>query len=324
MSKGVLLINVGTPEAPTKKGVRRFLFQFLNDKLVIDLPLLLRLFLVNCIIIPFRINKSTSLYKRLWTEKGSPILIYLESLRDKLNAVSGEKYKVYTAMRYGKPLLKNVLSAIANDGVKDLKVVPLYPQYATSTTQTTINKVSELIDSSINVSYVEQFYDDKAFVDAFANRVKTYKPDEFDHIIFTYHGLPDRQINKIHKGCSCTELRYEAGIKCYKASCFDTSKLLAASLGLNSDKYTTGFQSRLSKNWATPFTDELISRKLDEGCKRILIVSPSFVADCLETIVEIDDYRQEFLSKGGEKLALVESLNDSDIWVKALNEIICS
>jgi len=331
MKKALIIINIGTPDKPEKKAVRRFLFEFLNDRLVIDIPWLLQKILVNLIIIPFRLNNSTGLYKRLWTKDGSPLLFFQSRLVKKLNDKLSGEYDVYSAMRYGNPSLKYVLRQIENKKYDELVVLPHYPQYATSTTLSTINKVKQELKkwkTLPKVKYIKQFYDDPAFINAFVHQINKHNINDYDHVIFSYHGLPDRQVNKLHPDikspqCTCHEIMPKHGKNCYKATCYQTTRLMAKELQLPKEKYSVSFQSRLSKNWLMPFTDEVLQLLLSEGKKRILVVSPAFVTDCLETEVEIGyEYNEEFLKNGGEKLQLVESLNDSDVWVEGIAQII--
>jgi len=333
MSKktAVLLINVGTPDKPEPGAVRRFLFSFLNDKYVIDLPLLLRLFLVNCIIIPFRIKKSTKLYKRLWTDKGSPIIYHSEELKDKLNKQLGDNFQVFIGMRYGNPNYKKALQAIKGGGFERLVVFPLFPQYAQSTTETAfvaVDKVIKKLNLKTEVIQINQFYNHPSFIKNFVEQGKKFDLEKFDHLLFSYHGLPNRQAEKCHPGikvsaCNCLDAIPEHGQFCYRATCFATSRLIAKELGIKKSDYSDAFQSRLSKNWLSPFSDDLILEKLKEGKKNILVFAPSFVTDCLETVIEIGaDYQQLFSENGGEKIQLVESLNSSDSWVNTIVELI--
>ena len=323
----VLLMNVGSPDKPEVPSVRKYLTQFLNDKRVIDLPWLLRKFLVNVIIIPFRVKKSTGLYKQLWTENGSPLIYYSEKLKEKLQEKLGSDFGVFLGMRYQNPPIKQAVQQIKKDGYERIVLFPLFPQHAMSTTETALVAAGEEIKKQkINAKIIEpdQFYDNPNFIHAFAEQAKKYDPDTFDYVVFSYHGLPNRQIEKCHPGikvemCDCSGAIPEYGSHCYRATCFATSRLIAKKLGLKPSDYTVGFQSRLSKNWLTPFTDEILFEKLKEGKKRILVLAPSFVTDCLETILEIGvEYGDEFIKKGGEKLQLVESLNTSDAWVNTL------
>lgn len=327
----ILLINVGTPDAPDVNHVRKYLFQFLNDRKVIDLPWLFQKLLVNLVIVPFRAPKSTKLYKKLWTNSGSPLLYYGEAVKKKLQEKFDDNTTVYLAMRYGNPDLLQVLKKIQDKKYDKLVVLPLFPQYATSTTGTAVARVlGELKKWDVvpELKIINQFYKNEAFLSAFVANISRYNIDEYDHVLFTYHGLPYSHIHKIHpekecENCGCEKEMTQYGTFCYKAACYETTRLLAQKLQLSHDKYTVGFQSRLSKNWLHPFTDELILRKTKEGVKKILVVAPSFVADCLETTIELAvEYKELFLEYGGEDFQLVESLNDSDEWITALTKII--
>ncbi|MFC0877603.1 ferrochelatase [Saccharicrinis sp. FJH2] len=327
----LLIVNLGTPDNPDRASVRRYLTEFLNDRRVIDIPWLLQKMLVNLIIIPFRVKNSTRLYQRLWTDEGSPLLINLMKLAVKVQKLKGEEVQVFAAMRYDKPALTKVLNEIHDKDFNEIIVFPLFPQYASSTTGSIFDLVfteAKKWQAMPGIRFIDQYYDHPAFVEAFSKRIASYKPEKYDHVIFSYHGLPERQINKIHPQyqcaeCDCVNNFPEQGTYCYKATCYQTTRLLAKAAGLKSDRYSVGFQSRLSKNWLNPFTDELIKQKAKEGAKNILITAPSFVADCLETFVELEvEYQHLFKEHGGEKLTLVHSLNDTDDWAKAIVEIV--
>lgn len=327
----VILVNVGTPDEPKVGAVRRYLFQFLNDRRVIDLPWLLQKFLVNVIIVPFRAPKSTKLYQMLWTEKGSPLLSISNDSKVKLQEALGENYEVFVGMRYQNPSLKAVLQTIKEKRFDKIVVLPMFPQYASSTTGT----ISQLVNTEIakwnvipELTIVSQFYRNKGFIQAFANQIKSYNPEKFDHIIFSYHGLPFSQTDRVHPGiktaeCSCHEKMPEHGHYCYKATCYETTRLLATELGLPKSAYSVAFQSRLTKNWLKPFTDEKIKELAKNGAKRILVTAPAFIADCLETTVEIGiEYQELFEKHGGEKIQLVESLNSGEEWISTLQQIV--
>lgn len=327
----IILVNVGTPDEPTVSAVRRYLFQFLNDRRVIDLPWLLQKFLVNMIIVPFRAPKSTKLYKILWTEKGSPLLAISNESRDKLQELLGENYEVFVGMRYQNPSLKKVLQTIKEKRFDKIIVVPMFPQYASSTAGTIVQLVNtETAKWNVipELSIISQFYDYPGFVKSFAAQIKKYKPEEFDHIIFSYHGLPFSQTDRIHPAiktvnCNCGVEMPDHGRFCYKATCYETTRLLAKELGLPQSAYSVAFQSRLTKNWLSPFSDLEIVKLAKEGKKRILIAAPSFIADCLETIVEIGvEYQHLFEENGGEKIQLVESLNTNADWIETLAELV--
>ena len=328
--KALILVNVGTPDGYGTRPVRKYLTQFLNDNKVIDLPWLLRKILVNMIIIPFRVKKSAHLYSRLWTEDGSPLLIYLGLLAGKINDLAPGSTDVYGAMRYGNPSLAALLDKLKDKGYSEIKILPLYPQYAESTTGSVIdlvNKFSAKEQLNPPPVVIDQFWSHPAFIESFTGRINACSPGSYDHVIFSYHGLPLRQINKIHpghktEGCICEKEMPAWGNKCYKAACYGTTRLIASRLSLDREKYSTAFQSRLTRNWLSPFTDELIVRLAEEGKRRLLVVAPSFVADCLETTVEIGiDYNELFKKHGGKELVLVESLNDDHTWAEALVRI---
>lgn len=329
--KAVVLVNIGSPDKPAVKPVRKYLFSFLNDKRVIDLPWLLRKVLVNLIIVPFRAPKSTKMYSRIWTKKGFPLIYYTNSLVKKLQKTLPGEYMVYGAMRYGNPSLKGTLHKIRDVNPNEITVFPLFPQYASSTTGSTIDFVMEEIrrwNIIPGLRFIKQFYDHPAFLRSFSKRIQSYEPHRFDHVVFSYHGLPLSQINKTHPGtkedqCTCDKEMPMHGKHCYKATCYETSRLLAKELNLAITDYSVSFQSRLTKKWLAPFTDQTIIKLAEERKKRILIAAPSFVTDCLETLYELgEEYQRLFGKHGGQEVVLVESLNDWDVWVEAIGDII--
>ncbi len=329
----VILANVGTPDEPSVGAVRKYLFQFLNDKRVIDLPWLARKILVNLIIVPFRTPKSTQLYRKLWTPKGSPLLTISNESRDKLQEVLGNNYEVFVGMRYQNPSLKKVLRYIKNQHFDKLIILPLFPQYASST----VGTISELVNKEVatwNVTpelhIITQFYQNPGFINSFAEQINKYDLAKYDHLIFSYHGLPLRQTDKVHpeiktSECLCENKMPEHGHFCYKATCYETSRLLVKALNLPAKSYSVAFQSRLTKNWLMPFTNKKIIELAKQGNKRILIAAPAFIADCLETKIEIEiEYQQLFQNNGGEKIQLVESLNTNQLWINTLSDLVRS
>lgn len=329
----VILVNVGTPDSPSVADVRKYLSQFLNDRRVIDLPWLLQKLLVNLVIVPFRAPKSAKLYQQLWSENGSPLLYHSQRATEKLQLRMGEKWQIFNAMRYGSPSLENVLEQIKNKAFKRILILPLFPQYASATT----GAVSEFILSKISrwntipdLRLINHFHDHPAFIEAFALQAAKYKVHIWDHILFSFHGLPLQQIEKVHPGhdcqdCLCKTESIAEGKLCYQAACYETARLISLKAGISKDRYSISFQSRLNKNWMTPFTDKMLIQKAKEGVKNILVFAPSFVADCLETKIEIEkDYQLLFREHGGENLQLVESLNDHDYWIEGLEQIITS
>lgn len=329
---GVLLVNLGTPDSPEVKDVRRYLFEFLNDQRVIDIPSALRFILVNFIIVPFRAPKSAEVYKMLWTDKGSPILLYGESVREKLQKELGEEFDVELAMRYQNPSLDNVLARMRVKNYKKIIVIPLFPQYASATSGSVIEKVMKIVSRwwvIPEIKFIGQFFDNEGYLNTIVEQAKKYKLEEYDHILFSYHGLPERQVDKVYfdsKPCSdhkCDQELNDENIYCYKATCYATTRMLVKKLNIPSEKYTVCFQSRLDKKWLEPFSDKVVIEQAKKGAKKLLVFSPAFVADCLETIVEIGiEYQKLFEEHGGEKVQLVESLNDHPLWIKTLKEMV--
>jgi ferrochelatase len=326
----LLLVNTGTPDSPSVKHVRRYLSEFLSDRRVIDLPWITRKLLVNLIIVPFRAPRSAKLYSKLWTERGSPLIINLNNLALKVQKLVAEEYRVIGVCRYGNPSLKETLRKLKSHPPEEITVLPLFPQYASST----VGSINELIMNEIGswevipeIHIAGQFYAHQAFIEAFADQIIKFEPDRFDHVLFSYHGLPVRHIQKIHpltdcRVCNCNDKFPDYGEYCYKATCYETTRLLSGKLMLDPDNCSTSFQSRLSENWLTPFTDSKLKELARSGKKNVLVVAPSFVADCLETIVEIrEEYCDYFKKNGGDKLVLSDSLNDNDKWAEAVLKI---
>ncbi len=328
----VLLINLGTPDSPSVKDVRKYLFEFLNDPRVIDINPIGRFFLVNFIIVPFRAPKSAKIYKELWTDKGSPIMIYGESVRQKLQKELGNDFEVELAMRYKNPSLDEVCARIQKKGYEKIIILPLFPQYASASTGSAIEKAMKLISKwwvIPEIKIISQFYDNEDYLNCVIEQSKKYNLNEYDHILFSYHGLPERQVDKVYSdGKPCTDHNCEDEINednkyCYKATCFATTRLLAEKLNLPKERYTVCFQSRLDKDWLEPFSDKVVEEWAKKGAKKLLVFSPAFVADCLETIVEIGiEYQKIFKDAGGEKVQLVESLNDHPMWIETIKKMV--
>jgi len=331
MKTAVLLINLGTPDNPSTSAVRKYLREFLNDRRVIDISAIGRFFLVNFLIVPFRSSRSAKLYKHIWSEKGSPLLYHSVELKKKLQARLGPDHFVELAMRYQSPDIKSALENIRKQKPRRIIVFPLYPQYASSSTGSTLEKVfTEVKNWEVipEMHLHSNFQDDEAIIDCFSEEGKKFDLDSYDHILFSYHGLPERQIKKAsaHYGdnsCfmgACCETTTEKNQYCYRANCFKTTQLIVKKLNLPKEKYTICFQSRLGRSeWIKPYTDHVLKQRAALGDKRLLVFSPAFVADCLETLHEIGtEYNDAFRSYGGEKVELVPSLNSGDKWVEAL------
>jgi len=334
MKEAILLINLGTPDAPTPGKVGKYLTQFLNDKRVIDINAIGRFILVNLIIVPFRSFKSSKLYQAIWTKEGSPLLLNSISLKEKLQQQLGDRYIVELAMRYQTPSIKTALENLRKQSPEKIHVLPLYPQYASSSTGSTIEEVLKQIKSwevIPNLNIISKFYDHPKFIEALIDEAKQHNLNNYDHILFSYHGLPERQIKKgsVHYGhnsCemgACCNAITKNNQYCYRANCMETSRQLVKALNIPEGKYTSTFQSRLDDKWLKPYSDKVIKELAEKGVKKILVFSPAFVADCLETIHEIGtEYDELFKEHGGEKITLVGSLNDNDAWVDALKKIV--
>ncbi len=329
--KGVLLINLGTPNSPSVKDVRKYLTEFLNDPYVIDINWLARTLLVNLIIVPFRSPKSAKIYQKLWTSNGSPLLYYGHEIEKKLQTELGSSYGVHLAMRYQNPSMNKVIAEMEKKEYDELIIIPLYPQYATSSTKTSIEKAKKLLNKWSTkpiVKFVEYFYNAPLFIDTIIEQSKQYKLVDYDHILFSYHGLPTRQLNKVHHNKTCKELNCKKKIGehnqyCYQAQCYETTRLITQKLDLKNDDYSVGFQSRLDNKWVKPYSDKLVEQLAKDGKKKLLVFSPAFVADCLETTIEIsDEYQEIFTKNGGGKIQLVPSLNDHPKWIATLKELI--
>lgn len=331
---GVLLIQLGTPDSPKVSDVRKYLTEFLNDPRVIDLPWLGRKLLVNGIIVPFRAPKSAKIYKELWelSNNESPLLTYTVSKQKLLQQrLENENVTVHMAMRYQNPSMDKVLDEMRKANYDKIIILPLFPQYASASGGSAIDKAMRIIRKwwvIPEISIISEFYDHEAYIDAVVERAKEFKIDDYDRIMFSYHGLPDRHVDKVYDTGLCEDQPCETEINeenkfCYKAECYATTRLIADKLGLKDDDYTVAFQSRLDKKWLTPFSDKVIEEWGHEGAKKILVFSPAFVADCLETLVEIGvEYQEDFEKLGGEKVQLVPSTNDHPRFIDCLEDLV--
>lgn len=326
MKKGLLLINLGTPASPSVADVRRYLAEFLSDWRVIDLPWPLRYILLYAFILPFRPKKSAHAYQAIWTEQGSPLLVYSERLLSRLREKLPKSYEVSLGMRYGHPSIDTALAQLAH--CQEISVLPLYPQYASASTGSSIEYVFNYYAKQAhipNLRIIRDFHDHPAFIEAFAALIRPYILNH-DHILFSYHGLPERQLTKL--GCnpvcrgSCPSDSAPQNA-CYRAQCTRSTALIAAQLSLEPSKYSMAFQSRLGKTpWIQPYTDEVLVQLAAQGVKRLAVTCPSFVSDCLETIEEIGiRAKAQWLALGGEAFTMIPSLNDSDEWLSAILSI---
>lgn len=326
---GILLVNIGTPNNPEPEAVGKYLTEFLMDPYVIDIPTALRWFLVHILIVPKRKTASSQLYKKVWSEKGSPLMHYSQSFSDKLQKSIGSQFVVKIGMRYGSPSIANALTEMAEEHVEELILVPLYPQFSYAATTSSIVKTKEIVKDylgDVKMKVVPPFFNEPSFLQSFENVARPYLEEKnWDKVLFSFHGLPERQVKKTDatgKHCRCDTTCCRAITKdnqdCYRAQCYETARCLASSLNLKPEDYLVAFQSRLGRTpWIKPHSDEYYRTLAAQGVKRLLVLSPSFVTDCLETLEEIQIRgKEEFCANGGETLTLIPSLNDNDQWVK--------
>jgi ferrochelatase len=329
MATGLLLINLGTPDEPTPPAVRRYLREFLSDPRVIDISPIGRALLLNLVILPFRPKKSAHAYQSIWDkERGSPLLYHSRDLAAGVAVELGAEWKVELAMRYGSPSIPDALAALAAAAVDRIVVLPLFPQYASSSTGTAVARVFELAGAEWNTPWLHiapPFYDDADFLAAFAAVAREHGVDGADHVLLSFHGLPERQCKKSDTSgahcfatASCCDRIVEANRHCYRAQCFSTARGLAAALGLRPERYTVCFQSRLGRTpWIRPYTDEVLDELGKKGVKKLAVMCPAFVADCLETVEEIGiRARAQFRAAGGEELTMIPSLNATAPWIE--------
>ncbi|MFZ9612767.1 MAG: ferrochelatase [Crocinitomicaceae bacterium] len=332
---GVLLIQLGTPDSPKTRDVRKYLTEFLNDPRVIDIPWIARKILVNGIIVPFRAPKSAKIYKELWDLSAgvSPLMTHTKHVQSLLQeSFQNDHVTVEMAMRYQNPSMESVLERMHHANYDQLIILPLFPQYASASTGSAVEKAMDIIRKwwvIPEIKIINQFYDNEGYIDSIVDNAKSFNLSEYDHILFSYHGLPERQVDKVYEGtdlCSdqpCESEINEANKFCYKATSFATTRLIAEKIGLKEDQYTVCFQSRLDKKWLTPFSDKVVEEWGKKGAKKLLVFSPAFVADCLETLIEIgEEYQEIFEEHGGEKVQLVPSSNSHPLFVKGLEKLI--
>ena len=329
MKTGILIVNLGTPDSPETRDVRIFLREFLSDPLVVDLPDIPRWLLVNLIIAPFRAPKSSAEYKKLWTENGSPLKIHTETLLAQLDEHFEDDYEVEMAMRYRNPSIAKQLQGLRDKNIDKLVVVPLFPQYAEATNLSVIHEVKDQLANMnwrIDTSYVDSFPNQTDFIEAIIAAAELPET-EFEHTLFSFHGLPERQLKKLYSTCitdNCCATWGEHNKDCYRAQCYATARAVADNMGLEESQYTVCFQSRQGNiPWIQPYTEDVIDDLNAKGIKSLCVFSPAFVADCLETDIEIGhEYKSQFIDGGGETFYVAPCVNSHPQWVSALAGII--
>ncbi|WP_291115136.1 ferrochelatase [Flavobacterium sp. UBA6135] len=330
MKKGVLLVNLGSPESPTPKDVKPYLDEFLMDKYVIDVPFLLRALIVRGIILQTRPKKSAEAYAKIWWDEGSPLIVLSKRMHKKVQA--NTSIPVSLAMRYGKPSIESGLQELHDQGVTEVMLFPLYPQHAMASTVTILVLAEEIRKKkfpNMNFTILPAFYNQKDYIRDLSNSIKKHLEGfEYDHLLFSYHGIPERHIRKTDvtkSHCkidgSCCNTPSPAHEFCYRHQCYETTKQVVEFLGIPEGKYSQTFQSRLAGDkWLTPYTDTEINKMPEKGIKKLAVVTPAFVSDCLETLEEIAmEANHEFKENGGEEFLAIPCLNDDDDWCKTLS-----
>lgn len=323
-------MNLGSPDSTEVKDVKRYLDEFLMDERVIDKPWLLRALLVKGIIVPFRAPKSAKAYQSIWTDEGSPLIVISNQLRDALDKEIDEP--VVIAMRYGNPSPKAAFDSLVekNPDLEEVIAVPLYPHYAMSSFETAVEYAKEQYEKGgyrFKLTFIKPFYDNTDYIEALCESIKPYLDQDYDQILFSYHGIPERHVLKCDptgkhclKVANCCEVPSEAHAYCYRHQCWTTTNLVGDKLGIPKEKRGFSFQSRLGRDpWLKPYTAVRLEELPKEGVKKVMVVCPAFVSDCLETIEEMgEEGRETFMHAGGEKFTLIPCLNVHPLWISAL------
>lgn len=328
--KGILLVNLGSPNSTSVKDVRNYLDEFLMDERVIDVPFLTRCLLVKGIILNTRPKQSAEAYSKVWTKEGSPLIVISEKFTNKIK--QQVKAPVALAMRYGKPSIETGITELSNQGVTEILLVPLYPQFAMATTETIVVLAKRIIRDkfpNIKLSSLPAFYNKQDYIDVLSKSIQeTLDKEEYDHLLFSYHGVPERHIknsdvtgNHCSLNGECCNTKSDAHEFCYRHQCYATTQGVVEKLNLKPGFYSTSFQSRLGKDpWLQPYTDVTINDRAQNGIKKLAVVTPAFVADCLETIEEIGmEAKEEFQENTGEKFTTIPCLNDREDWVNVVS-----
>ena len=334
---GVLLIQLGTPDSTNVEDVRRYLREFLSDPRVLDIPAPARSLLLNAVILPFRPRRSAEQYEKIWTEQGSPLTVHTETLADRLQDALGDGYRVVYGMRYQNPPIASAVAELVAANCDRIIVLPLFPQYSSAASGSALEKALRVIGERwnvVSVATISDFFDDAGFVESVAEVARSHlEYFDPDHVIFSYHGLPEKQVRKSDSTgewclarADCCDRMIEANRFCYRAQCFATTRAVAAELGLQSGTYSTTFQSRLAgQKWIEPYTDVEVEELYKSGVRRLAVLTPSFTADCLETLEEIGiRLREQWEKIGGEDLLVVPCVNAEPRWVSAVADMVGS
>jgi ferrochelatase len=327
--KGILLNNLGSPDSTDTKDVKKYLGEFLMDERVIDIPYWKRWLLINGIILKTRPKKSGAAYKKIWWKQGSPLVVISEMFTKKV--IKKVDIPVALAMRYGSMSMEQGIKELTDQGVTEIFLAPLYPHYAMSSFETVVVKAEEILAAEypeVKLDVLEPFYNEPNYIKAMSNNIANHLKDfDYDHILFSYHGIPERHIKKsdpTNSHCkidgSCCDRNSVAHHTCYRHQCFETTKEIVKELGLKEGTYSNSFQSRLLKDpWLKPYTDFELEKFPELGKKKLAVITPAFVADCLETLEEIAmEGKQEFIKFGGTDYKHIPCMNDNDDWVDVM------
>jgi ferrochelatase len=327
--RAILLMNLGSPDSTATRDVHTYLMEFLMDKRVIDYPWLFRKILVGGLIVPFRAKKSAEAYETIWTKEGSPLIVLTRQLQIALQQLVA--YPVEIAMRYGNPSMEDAYRRLLKQApeLEEVIAIPLYPHFAMASYETAVEYAQEIHRRnrySFRLNFIKPFYSESHYLDALAGHIRPWLKQDYDHILFSYHGVPGRHIRKSDptgnhclQSASCCETASPAHATCYRHQCFTTTREIVRLLGIPEGKYSNSFQSRLGKGWLEPFTDIRLEEMPKEGIKKLLILCPAFVSDCLETLEEIAMRGKEtFIGAGGEEYNMIPCLNVDSRWVEAL------
>lgn len=327
---GYLLVNLGTPDSPDPSDVKTYLTEFLTDPRVIEIPWIMRQLLVRGYIIPRRYRESAKGYKAIWSDLGSPLMVHGRDLQKSVQHALGPDFVVELAMRYRNPSIASGLKALIAAEVSEIIILPLFPQYASATTGSVQQCVMDEIRNWRDIpklTFIDHFYDREDLIDAFSSLVDGEILDAHDEILFSFHGLPKKSLSTSNPQCfkcesCCASIRAQNRM-CYSAQSFHMASAIASKLGIPKERYNVSFQSRLGKEpWLQPYTSDAIIDAARRGKKNLLLYSPSFVCDCLETLYEIEvEYAHEFIQAGGEKLTLVPGLNTHPKWIETVASI---
>ena len=331
-NEGVLLINLGSPKELSKKSVRQYLRVFLSDDNVVDLPKFFQQFILRLFILPFRPKNTLEAYEKIWTKKGSPLIISTESIANKLTEKTG--WNVEYAMRYEEPSIEKALHKFKKNEINKIYVISLYPHNAMATTVTTeleTRNVAMNVSNDFELIFTKPFFDNEEYINAMVNSIRPYVENKsYDKIIFSYHGIPKRQAKKTDETgehcfstSNCCEIENDGSKDCYRSHTRIASDLTAKKLGLEDDQWEIAYQSRIGPGWLTPFTDKRLAKLPEEGKDNIAILCPSFISDCLETLEEIDIRgRETFLKAGGKNMTYIPCLNDSEDTINLLENLV--